>query len=104
MITKDLLIIGGENKISIIDVNQYKLVRIVEVKNSSWIRGFCFWNDNIFLTSDNNRVIREWKIEGNNLILISQKENAHDRYIFALLKLGNWNIASASADNSIIIW
>ena len=30
MITKDLLIIGGKNKISIINVNQYRIIREIE--------------------------------------------------------------------------
>ena len=41
MIRKDLLLIPGENKISIINVNQYKLIRVIEVPGSSWICGVC---------------------------------------------------------------
>ena len=48
IITKDLLIIGGDNKISIININQYIIVKIVEVPNS--IYGFCMIKDNMFLT------------------------------------------------------
>ena len=58
----------------------------------------------MFLTGDNNGLIRQWKIEGDNLILVSKKEKAHDKDINFLLNLGNGYIASASDDKSIKIW
>ena len=33
-------------------------------------------NKNILFTGDSKGIIREWKIEGDNLILISQRENS----------------------------
>ena len=74
MINKDLLLIPGQNKISIINVNKYNIVRIVDVKGSDWICGVCMLNENILLTGDYNEIIKEWKIEGDNLILISKKK------------------------------
>ena len=103
MINKDLLIVGGMNKISIINVNQYKLVRIIDANNSK-INGFLMINKNIFLTGDNNGTIMQWKIEGDNLILISKKEKAHDKNICSFIKIGNGHIASCSFDKSIKIW
>ena len=102
MITKDLLIIGGENKIFIINVNQYRIVRVIEVLKSI-INGFCMLNENMFLTGDDNGIIRQWKIERDNIFLISKKEKAHDNSICALINLGNGHIASCSYDNSIKI-
>ena len=61
-------------------------------------------NNNMVLTGDGNKTIRQWKIERANLILISKKENAHDRTISVLLNLGNGLIASGSHDHSIKIW
>ena len=61
-------------------------------------------NDNILFTGDSNGIIREWKIEGDNLILISQKENAHNRGIKALINIGDGHIASGSEDKLIKIW
>ena len=76
-------------------------------------------------------IIKEWKIEGDNLILISQKEKAHNDYINYLnvnllnkeyrniyifkffnlimkdrnlIKIGNGHFASASDDKTIKIW
>ena len=104
MITKDLLIIGGNNKISIINVNQYRVIREIEVPNSNYIFGYCKINENMFLTGDNNGIIRQWKIEGDNLILISKKEKTHDNFVYALINIGDGHIASGSSDNLIKIW
>ena len=58
----------------------------------------------MLLTGDNSKIIRQWRIEGDNLILISKKEKAHDDYIRVLLNLGNGHIASGSWDKTIKIW
>ena len=104
MISKDLLFISGENKISIININYYELIREIEVPNSGLIYGTCILNKNILFTGDEKGIIREWKIEEDNLILISKKEKAHEGYIYSLLNIGNGYIASCSFDKSIKIW
>lgn len=53
MITKDLLVIGGYNKISIININEYNSVREIDIPKSN-IFGFCRITENLFLTGDNN--------------------------------------------------
>ena len=58
----------------------------------------------MLLTGDLAKIIRQWRIEGDNLILISKKENTHDDYIMDLLNLGNGHIASCSWDKTIKIW
>ena len=103
MITKDLLVVGGLNKLSIINVNNYSLDRIIELTNTC-IFGFCMIDENIFLTGDNNGVIIQWKIEGNNIIEISRKDKAHSDSIYTLIRIGNGLIASGSCDKSIKIW
>ena len=104
MMTKDLLLIPGDNKLSIINVNYYKLVRIIDVPGASWICGVCLLNQNMLLTGDYGEIIRQWRIEGDNLILVSNKEKTHDNDINVLLNLGDGHIASGSDDNSIKIW
>ena len=104
MISKELLLIPGENKISIINVYQYRIVRIIDVNGSSWLSGVCMLNKNMLLTGDDKRIIRQWRIEGDNLILISQKENSHDESIYSLLNIRDGHIASGSNDNSVKIW
>ena len=104
MIRKDLLLIPGKNVISIIDISQYKLIRIIDVPNSGFIYGACMLNQNILLTGDESKRIIQWRIEEDNLILISIKENAHNKGITTLLKIGCGHIASGSEDNNIKIW
>jgi len=104
MINKDLLLIPGQNKMSIINVNKYNIVRIIDANGSDWICGICMLNENTLLTGDLNEIIKEWKIEGDNLILISQKEKVHDDDINYLIKIRNDHIASASDDKTVKIW
>ena len=104
MISKDLLFISGENKISIININYYELIREIEVPNSGLIHGACMLNKNILFTGDYKGIIREWKIEEDNLILISKKENTHNSSIYTLINMGNGYIASGSHDGLIKIW
>ena len=62
-------------------------------------------NKNMLLTGDSSSyTLRQWKIEGDNLILVSKKEKAHDNRINVLLNIGNGFIVSGSDDNSIKIW
>ena len=104
MIKKNLLIVPGNNKISIINTDEYKLIRTIEVPNSGWITGTCLLNKNMLLTGDFSETLRQWKIEGDNLILMSKKEKTHDDDINVLLNLGNGFIASGSVDYTIKIW
>ena len=104
MIKKDLLLIPGNNQISIINTNQHNLVRKIEVPGSSWICGVCMLNKNMLLTGDCSNTLRQWKIEGDNLILISQKEKVYNRDISYLINIGNGHIATSSKDKTIKIW
>ena len=103
MISEDLLLITGD-KLYIINVNQYNLIRIINAPGSSLIMAFCILNKNIFLTGDENENIKQWKIEGNNLELISTKANTHDGSIFSLIKLRDGHILSGSEFGEIKIW
>ena len=104
MIKKDLLLIPGINKISFINIKKYELIRIIDVSNSKEIVGTCIINENILFTGNKNGIIRQWKIEGDNLNLISIKENAHNDTIYSLINIGNGYFASGSFDKSIKIW
>ena len=104
MINKDLLVIPGKNQLSIINTNEYKLIRTINVSNASTITGVCLLNKDMLLTGDYSETIRQWKIEGDNLILIFKKENTHNDGINVLLNMGNGFIASGSDDKTIKIW
>ena len=74
--------------------SQYKLIRIIEVQNSDLICGVLYLNKYMLLTGDDVGIIRQWKIEGDNLVMVSMKENAHDEKINVLLNIGNGFIDS----------
>ena len=104
MISEDLLLIIGKNKISILNVNLYQSIKIIDVPDSGWINSACMLNKDMILTADDKKRIMQWKIENENLTFISQKENAHDDEIYTLTKLGNGLVLSGSGDNSVKIW
>ena len=104
MISKDLLLITGKNIISIINVNSYNLINIIETFDSGCIYSTCLLNKDIIITGDEKGRIIQWKIENDNLILISKKENAHGNWIYTLSKLDNGLILSGSCDKSVKIW
>jgi len=99
-----LLIAPGKCKLTIVNINKYEIIRIIDSPDSDSIYGICMINNNLLLTGDINKTIKQWKIEGNNLLLTSKKENAHSYSINALLNIGNGFIASCSDDYSIKIW
>jgi len=104
MINNDLLLIGGENMIYIINVNKYKKIRQIDIPNSGYIYATCKLNSNIIIIGDKNGNLMKWRIEKDNIILISKKQNAHKNYITVILNLFNRNIVTSSYDGTIKIW
>ena len=72
--------------------------------NSSRICGVCILNQNMILAGDNEENIIQWKIDGDNLILVSKKEKAHNYDINVLLNLRNGHIACGFNGGLIQIW
>ena len=103
MISKDLLLIPGAEKITIININEYSIIRIIDVPGSEWLCGACLINKNMLLIGDNSKFI-QWKIEKDNLNFFSQKEKTHEGWINILYNLGNGHIASGSDYKTIKIW
>ena len=104
MISNDLLLVTGSNKISIVNVNTYNVINTIDVPNSHWISCALLLNKNTLLTCDYSKRIIKWVIEGDNLKLISTKENAHSTVITTISKLGNGLILTGSQDNLVKIW
>ena len=104
MISKDLLIIPGQSKLTVVNVNEYSISRIIDVANSSNFYGICLLNQKMILAGDGKGTIFQFKIEGDNLILTSKKEKAHKNGVNFLLNMGDGFVASGSDDNTIKIW
>ena len=103
MISIDLLLIPGKNTIYIISVKEYKTIKEIFIPDANYIRGVCMLNCQNIITCD-NKTLMQWKIDGNNLILKSKKEETHNYPITVVLKLENGCIATASWDETIKIW
>ena len=105
MISKDLLTAGSSGgKILIINVNSHNIIRTINTSGSSYINTICMINENQLLTGDDNHKIKQWKIEGDNLILISTKENAHNNNIYTILKIGDNHILTGDHSGEEKIW
>jgi len=104
IISKELLLLSGYNKLSIVNINSYNLINITDISGSGWIYSACMLNKNEILTGDSNKRLIQWKIEDNNLKYFSMKENAHNQNINTIKKLRNGLILSGSDDNYIKIW
>ena len=61
-------------------------------------------NKDMLLTGDDVKTLRQWKVEGDNLKKISEKQSTHNGDIIALLNMGDGFIASCSSDHSVKIW
>ena len=104
MMTKNLLLITGENILTIINVDSHSVVRTINVTNSSWINAACLLTNNMLITVDNNENIIQWKIEGDNLVMISRKEKASERSIGTVLKIGDSLIITGDDGGIIKVW
>jgi len=104
MMSNDLLLAAGENKLTIININSHNIIRSIDVSGSSWINSACLLTDDIILTADYNHRIIQWRIQHDNLELISKKENAHDSSIRVLKKIGNGLIMSGDGNGEVKIW
>ena len=104
MLTRDLLLICRYNKITIMNVNTYTIVRNINVPDSDWISSVVRFTKDQIVTADENKRIILWKIEGDNLRMITKNSTAHDGCIFSLTKLPNGTILSGGLDCSAKIW
>ena len=104
MLTKELLLICRYNKITVMNVYTYNIVRSIDVPDSDWISSVIRFNKDQIVTADENKRIILWKIEGDNLRMITKNDKAHDGCIFSLTKLPNGTILSGGLDCSAKIW
>lgn len=78
-------------------------MRRINIPDTYNISAFCLLNENFLLIGDDKGRIKKWRIKGDNLELISTKENVHDNFITVLMKLEDGCILSGSADGEIAI-
>ena len=104
MMSNDLLLAAGADKLTIININSHSIIRSIDVSGSSLINSACLLTNDIILTADYKHRIIQWRIKDDNLVLISKKENAHDNWIGVLKKIGNGLIMSGDGNGEVKIW
>ena len=104
MITKDLLLLIEFEKLVIINVNTHNILRNIEVPDSGNIYASCMLDKFNFIFGDYKNNIQHWRIEGDNLNLISIKENVHENSIYTLLLLRDGHVLSGDSEGEIKIW
>jgi len=96
------LIVGGRNKIYLIDCMMYKIIFQIDIKY--WIWSITNLNENEFITGGDNGYLAIWKLENNKIIKIYEKTSVHNDCINTIIKLKNENtILTCSDDKKVKI-
>ena len=96
-INDDFFLVGGENKIFFININNHNIHFIYEIDQnifiSKWVQSFCLLNDNSLIVGVECDLLC-FKINNNNLVLINYLENA------TLDSEDDWRVISSITQNS----
>ncbi len=98
------LLVGATNAILIFDINQHRQIKEIESNNSNVIMSFIKLDKNCLLSADCKGNIKQWIINGDNLILENEKNNAHEGQIRMIRRNEEGLIITCSDDYSIKIW
>ena len=110
LLDNDLLCVGGtsSNGFYLINITTHQLIK--KISGPKTIYSITECRDGLFLCSIVNEngnyslAIYEYEYENKNLKKVSEKEKAHDNYIYSSIELNRGVIASCSSDNSIKLW
>ena len=91
------LIVGGRNKIHLIDCMLYKIIFQIDIKY--WIWSINNLNENEFITGGDNGYLTIWKLDNDKIIKIYEKRSVHNDCINAIIKLKNENIILTCSDD-----
>ena len=100
-LNKNYIAIGGYGIIQIVNINNFILETILYGHNTL-ITCLCKIDDNYFLSTSEDRDIKQWDVNIYNLV--SCKKEAHDQLIFSMIQYNKNIIISASKDGIIKIW
>ena len=98
------LLVGATNAILIFDVNQHRQIREIESLNSDRITSFLKLDNKCLLSVDCNGNIKQWIIDGDNLIFENVKNRAHEGQIRMIRRNEEGFIITCSDDKSIKVW
>ena len=98
------LLVGATNSILLFDINQHRQIKEIESENSSAITSFIKIDNKYLLSADCKGNIKQWIMDGDNLILENVKNNAHEGQIRMIRRNEEGLIITCSDDQSIKIW
>ena len=104
IIRNNLLLVPGFNVINIIDLNEYKEIRKINILQGGMICGICMLNSNVIITSGEYGILRVWTIEGDYLISELETEKKDNEFTFSVLNMGNGHFACCNKSKTITIW
>ena len=65
--------------------------------------GICMLNSNVIITGGENGIIREWTIQGDNLILELESPKIVNEFTYSIVKMKNGHFASCNENKTIKI-
>ena len=107
MLSNNILAIGGDSVITLVDINAYYKIREINIENSGQIYSILKFTDNIIITGDHIGKLKQWTFneESQNLNKTSfLKDKAHSSIVRYCLKINNNLFATCSDDSYLKIW
>ena len=107
LLSNNILAIGGNSVITLLDINAYYKIREITIENSGQIYSILKFTDNIIITGDSIGNLKQWTFdeESKNLNKTSFfKDKAHSGIIRYCLKINNNLFATCSDDTYLKIW
>ena len=95
---------GSYDKTIIIWNLKEKIQEQIIFGHSQAIQSIISFNNNTFISSSWDKIIKVWKINDNNKFLIYKNLIGHSNEVLCLCDIGNGFIASGSDDTLIKIW
>ena len=103
MIDDKFLCVFGKNEITVFNVFKYNIVNKINTLKSDFLSCFILIQDRL-ITGDWNGNLKEWKIEGSNIVEKTIMERAHTTGIVSMDLLQDGRIVTASQDKTLKIW
>ncbi len=94
-ISNDLLIIVGKEFIYLISINEYNLIRKIDINSPCY--SVCYLINGNLLTGHSNGYIKQWNLN-NNIFNFIGENKMHDYEIRVISQLKNNMILSGSSD------
>ena len=107
LLSNNILAIGGDSVIALVDINAYYKIREINIENSGQIYSILKFTDNIIITGDHIGNLKQWTFdeESQNLNKTSFfKDKAHSSIVRYCLKINNNLFATCSDDSYLKIW